>query len=80
MDSLVEAPVERSRRSGLAAGAAVGLIGLIVGLSMAFATGTQTEQYASDSELVRQADHALTVSSVTRADLGLVLVLARSAA
>jgi two-component system phosphate regulon sensor histidine kinase PhoR len=49
-------------------------------LSIAFATGTQTEQYASDSDLVRQADHVLTVSSVTRADLGVVLVLARSAA
>lgn len=67
-----------SRLSGLAAGAAVAIVGLLVGLSVAFATGTQTEQYAADAELVRHSENVLTVSAVARANLGLVLVLARS--
>lgn len=69
-----------SRLSGLSAGVAVGVVGLLVGLSIAFATGTQTEQYAESSDLVQQSGEVLTVSAVTRADLGVVLVLARSAA
>lgn len=80
MDAQSDAPAANSRLSGLTAGAAVGLIGLLVGLSIAFATGTQTEQYAADADLVRSSEEVLTVSSVTRADLGVVLVLARSAA
>ncbi len=80
MQETAEAPAGSSRLSGLIAGAAVGLVGLIVGLSIAFATGTQTEQYATESDLVRRSERVLTVSSVARADLGVVLVLARSAA
>lgn len=80
MDALPEAPAESSRLSGLASGAAVGLIGLLVGLSIAFATGTQTEQYATDADLVRQSEQLLTISAVARADLGVALVLARSSA
>jgi len=62
------------------AGAAVGLLGLLVGLSIAFASGTQTEQYARDAEVVQQSGTVLTVSAVTQADLGVVLILARSEA
>ena len=80
VDALSEAPGESSRLSGLTAGAAVGIVGLLVGMSIAFATGTQTEQYASDADLMRRSEQVLTVSAVTRADLGVVLVLARSAA
>ncbi|NNJ48270.1 MAG: HAMP domain-containing histidine kinase [Acidimicrobiia bacterium] len=80
MDAPSDAPAESSRLSGLTAGAAVGIVGLLVGMSIAFATGTQTEQYASDADLMRQSEQVLTVSAVTRADLGVVLVLARSAA
>jgi signal transduction histidine kinase len=68
-----------SRRSGLTAGVAVGVVGLLVGLSFAFATGSQTEQYAANADLVQRSEDALNISSVTRADLGVVLVLARSA-
>jgi signal transduction histidine kinase len=80
VDSLGETPDRNSRLSGITAGAAVGVVGLLVGLSIAFATGTQTEQYAAHADIVSQSEEVLTVSSVTRADLGVVLVLARSAA
>jgi signal transduction histidine kinase len=66
------------RVSGLFAGGAVAVLGLLVGLSVAFATGTQTEQYALDADVVQRSDEVLTASSVLRADLGVVLVLARS--
>ncbi|NNF09524.1 MAG: HAMP domain-containing histidine kinase, partial [Acidimicrobiia bacterium] len=80
MDEATKPSSDTSRLSGLAAGAAVGFVGLLVGMSIAFATGTQTEQYATDADLVRQSELVLTASSVTRADLGVVLVLARSEA
>ena len=68
-----------SRLSSLSAGGAVAIIGLLVGLSVAFATGTQTRQYAETADVVGASETVLTASAVARADVGVVLVLARSA-
>jgi signal transduction histidine kinase len=69
---------EQARASGLLVGVAVALAGLVVGLSIAFATGTQTEQYAAEADAVQGSERLLTIGSLTRSNLGVVLVLARS--
>jgi signal transduction histidine kinase len=59
---------------------AVAAAGLTVGLSLAFATSSQTEQYAQEADLVQRSEEVGSAAAVVRADLGVILVLGRSAA
>ena len=65
---------------GLLAGLAVAAAGLTVGLSLAFAAAAQTEQYAQEADLVQRSEEVGAAAAVVRADLGVILVLGRSAA
>lgn len=68
------------RRPGFGLGLGLGLLGLIFGLSFAFATASQTQQYAADADLVQASDQVMNLSAITRADIGVVLVLAQAEA
>ena len=71
---------QRFRMSGRAAGTAVVVTGLLVSLSLAFATASQTGEYAENADTMQRSADVLTTTAVIRADLGVVLVLGRSGA
>lgn len=68
------------RLPGFGVGISLGLVGLIVGLSLAFATGSQTQQYAEEADLVQASQEVLTVSAIIRSEIGAILVLTESRA